>query len=182
MRWTRRVLVGVVTAAVAIAVAVAASAALDAPSRSSEAATLINAPRGAVWNTLMEFQSYPRWNPYMRSVRGQAERGGTLEIQLDPPGGGDEEVSAKVYVYKPPRKLRWQSRLLVPGVRDLEYEVIVAPVGRNRTYVVQRARYEGLLAVFVDPESTRGGLVSMARALKLRVEAAPSGKGEEAGA
>jgi hypothetical protein len=76
-----------------------------------------------------------------------------------------------VFVYKPPRKLRWQSRLVVPGLRDVEYEVIVAPAGPNRAQVVQRIRYEGLLAPFVEGASAQSGLESMARALERRAEA-----------
>ncbi len=153
-----------------VLVALGASAALDAPSRSAETAILIDARREDVWNTLMDFGSYPDWNPYMR-VRGRAGPGETLEVRLDPPAGDDEEVSAEVFVYRPPRKLRWQGRLLVPGLRDLEYEVIVAPASRRRTLVVQRARHEGLLAVFVDVGSVRSGLEGMGSALKRRMEA-----------
>ena len=60
-----------------------------------------------------------------------------------------------MFVLRPPRKLRWQSRTFAPGVRDLEYEIIVAPLGPNRAQVVQRARYEGLLARLRRPARRR---------------------------
>jgi hypothetical protein len=169
--WARRVVVGLVAALAVVAVAVAASAALDAPSRSFATLTTIDAPREEVWSIVTDFESYPRWNPYMRSVRGRAALGETLDVRLAPPGGEEDEVSAEVFVYKPPRKLRWQSRLVVPGLRDVEYEVIVAPAGPNRAQVVQRIRYEGLLAPFVEGASAQSGLESMARALERRAEA-----------
>ena len=119
---------------------------------------------------VVDFDAYPEWNPYMRSVEGRPEVGSTLEVHLEPPGGDGQDVSASVTVFKPPRKLRWKSRLLTPGLRDLEYEVIVEPLGPSRARVEQRARYEGLLTVLVDADDTRAGLVRMARALKLRAE------------
>jgi hypothetical protein len=151
-------------------VAVGASAALDAPSRTATTETIVDAPREVVWNVLMDFEAYGEWNPLMPSVEGTAEVGETLDIHLTPPGGPDRDLEAKVYVFKPPRKLRWQSRLLVPGLRDLEYEVIVAPLGPNRAEVTQRARYEGLLVLVSDTGSTTAGLESMAAALKRRAE------------
>lgn len=171
MTWARRGLVGAVAALAVAAVAVAASAALDTPSKRFETSMRIDAPREDVWSIVIDFESYPRWNPYMRSVTGRAALGETLDVRLAPPGGDEDEVSGKVFVYKPPRKLRWQSRLLAPGLRDVEYEVIVAPAGPNRADVVQRIRYEGLLTPFVDGAATQSGLENMARALERRAEA-----------
>jgi len=121
----------------------------------------------------MDFGSYSDWNPYMPSVRGRVAVGRTLDIRLEPPGDDARKIEATVFVFKPPRKLRWQSRLLAPGLRDLEYEVIVAPLGPNRAQVVQRARHEGLLVTLTDSGPTTAGLESMAAALKQRAEAGP---------
>jgi hypothetical protein len=166
-----RALLSVAIAVVVLAVvAVAASAALDWPSKSAETTTVVDAPRETVWRVVVDFDEYPAWNPYLRSVAGQPEEGGTLDVHLDPPGGDGQDVSASVTVYRPPRKLQWRSRLLVPGLRDLEYEVIVEPLGQGRAQVVQRARYEGVLSVLSDAEETRAGLQQMSRALKARAE------------
>lgn len=161
----------VVAVAVIAVVAVGASAAFDAPSRTAATDTVIDAPRELVWRLLMDFDSYPEWNPFMQSVAGRAAVGRTLHIRLTPPGADEQDVEGKIFVFRPPRKLRWQSRLLAPGVRDLEYEVIVAPLGPNRAEVIQRARYEGLLAVFTDIDSTKAGLEAMTAALEHRAEA-----------
>ena len=165
------ILKAVIAFSVIAVVAIGASAALDEPSRTSSTETVIEAPREEVWFLLMDFDSYPEWNPYMPVVEGHPALGRTLDVRLEPPGGDAREIEASVVVYKPPRKLRWQSRLLAPGLRDLEYEVIVAPLGPNRTQVVQRARYEGLLVMFADSGPTTAGLESMASALKRRAEA-----------
>jgi hypothetical protein len=166
-----RVLVKVAIAVAALAVlAVVASAALDRPSQTSSTRTVIEAPREKVWRIVVGFDAYPEWNPYLRSVEGRPREGGTLDVHLEPPGGEGQDVSASVTVFRPPRKLQWRSRLLVPGLRDLEYEVIVEPLGPNRAQVVQRARYEGVLTVFVDEAETRAGLLGMSRALKARAE------------
>ena len=164
------ILKAAIAAAVIAVVAVGASAALDRPSRSSVTVTVIDAPRERVWRIVIDFDSYAEWNPYMPSVVGGAAAGRTLDIHLEPPGAGAQDVEASVTVFKPPRKLRWQGRLLAPGLRDLEYEVIVAPLGPSRAEVTQRARYEGLLVTFMDSGPTDAGLERMAAALKRRAE------------
>lgn len=164
-------LILMIVVAVIAVVVIGASAALDAPSRTSTTETMIEAPREKVWRLLMDFDSYSDWNPYMTTVRGRAAVGQTLGIRLEPPGDDAREIEATVFVFKPPRKLRWQSRLIAPGLRDLEYEVIVAPLGPNRAHVVQRARHEGLLVSFADSGPTTAGLERMATALKRRAEA-----------
>lgn len=170
----RTVVVAVVVAVALIAflivVAVGGSAALDGPSRTATAETVIDAPRELVWSVLMDFDAYHEWNPFISSIEGTAQVGRTLDIRLTPPGGSEQGVEARVFVFKPPRKLRWQSRLLAPGLRDLEYEVIVAPLGPSRAQVVQRVRYEGLLVPLTDTGSSVAGLESMAAALERRVE------------
>jgi uncharacterized protein YndB with AHSA1/START domain len=163
--------------ALAVFVAVGASAALDAPSRTAATTTLIEAPREEVWRILMDFEAYPRWNPYMRTVEGRPAAGRSLDIHLEPEGGDARDLQATVFTFKPPRKLRWQSRWLAPGLRDLEYEVIVAPSGRSRAQVTQRARTEGLFVFFADTGSTEAGLTSMAAALKRRAEAGSTDAG-----
>jgi hypothetical protein len=168
---TRSMVLRLVLAGAAITVvAVGASAALDRPSRSSSTTTVVQAPREKVWRLVVDFDAYPEWNPYLRSVQGRPAAGSTLEVRLEPRAGDAQDVSASVTVFKPPRKLRWRSRLLGPGVRDFEYEVIVDPLGPNRARVTQRARYEGWLTLLVDADDTRAGLEEMARALKLRAE------------
>jgi hypothetical protein len=166
----RTLVVAVVVVLLLAVLAVGGSAALDTPSRTATAETIIDAPRELVWDVLMDFDAYPDWNPLMTSVQGTAAVGQTLDIHLTPPGGPERDLHAKVFVFKPPRKLRWQSRMLVPGLRDLEYEVIVAPLGPSRAQVVQRARYEGLLVPVTDTGSTGAGLESLAVALERRVQ------------
>ncbi len=169
MKWLRWILAIAVALAVLLVVSIGMSAALDAPSQTSTTSTVIGAPREVVWGIVMDFPSYPEWNPYM-TVSGDARVGESLAIRLSTPGHGTQDADATVFVLRPPRKLRWQSRTLLPGVRDLEYEIIVAPLGPSRTELVQRARFEGLLAPFVDHGATTDGLERMAAALAQRAE------------
>ena len=48
--------------------------------------TEIDAPVERVWQVLMDFDSYPRWNPFIRSIRGTPEVGSRLEVEIGASG------------------------------------------------------------------------------------------------
>lgn len=166
MRTTVKVVVAVALAAI---IAVGASAALDAPSRSLTTTTLVNAPREEVWRLLLDFDGYAEWNPYMR-IDGSPTLGGRIDVRVGAQGDANE-LDATIYVLKPPRKLRWQSRLLLPGLMDVEYEIIVAPVSPRLTQVIQHVRDEGVLVPLTAQVPTRHGLEIMGAALARTAEA-----------
>ena len=87
---------------------------------------------------------------------------------------GDEQHTKEstITIFHPERKLRWQSRLLLPGLRDEEVEVILDPIADGRVRARLQYRTEGLLAPLADEEGRREGLEAMAAALKQQAEAA----------
>lgn len=164
----RRAAIVVVAVVVGAVLLVGASAALDAPSRSVSTTTIVQAPREDVWRILLDFDDYADWNPYLR-VTGSPVLGGSVDLRFGDESGA-RELEATILVLKPPRKLRLQSRLLAPGIMDVEYEIIVAPVTPRVTKVIQRARDEGVVVPLTSAVPTRAGLEQMAAALARRAE------------
>ena len=74
-------------------------------------------------------------------------------------------------IVHPRRKFEWQTRTFAPGVLDHEQIFRVIPAGPNRWRIVQEARFEGVLAPFVDLDGERRGLARMLRALADRAAA-----------
>jgi hypothetical protein len=140
--------------------AVAGSALTDLPARSAYSEIVITAPRERVWRVLT----------VVRRAAGTLVEGRSLDVELREPGEDPEAAELSVLVVHPMRKIRWQDRMVVPGIRDREYEIIVAPAGEGRYRVVQRERVEGLAAPFVDIGNIDEGLDEIALALKRRAE------------
>ena len=84
-------------------------------------------------------------------------------------------ANAEVVIARDERKLRWQDRLVLPGVRDWEYEFVIQPLEPGRVVVVQLLRSEGLLAPFTDEEAAREALALIGEALAERVTGSRSG-------
>lgn len=40
-----------------------------------------------VWDVLMNFDSFPKWNPFITSISGEPKLGDRLTVYINPPGG-----------------------------------------------------------------------------------------------
>ena len=151
--------------AAALLVALGASALLDRPAQIASLSATVEAPKPEVWAVLTDFAAYDEWNPVLREASGEAREGSTLELEAALPGHDPESLDAEVLIARPDKKLRWQDRLVVPGLRDWEYEFVLEPLEPGRVLIVQQLRVEGLLAPFADEDAARQALVLMADAL-----------------
>ncbi|HEU4450255.1 MAG TPA: SRPBCC domain-containing protein [Gaiellaceae bacterium] len=175
LRAVKLALVGIVAGGVVLALALLASAALDRPSKTITNEVTVEAPPGVVWRVLTDFGDYERWNPLITKAAGNARLGAQLDLQLDLPDDEREEISPEILVFKPDRKLRWQSRELVPGLADREYEAIIEELGDGRVRVFQQVRFEGIMTPLTPVDEEQVGLDLMAVALKERAEEAVPG-------
>jgi hypothetical protein len=167
----RLVLIALAALVLLALAALGASAALDRPARIMMVSTAVEAPKPEVWAVLTNFDDYDQWNPVITSASGEPVVGAELDLELTLPGHDPEELDAEVLIVRGDRKLRWQDRLVVPGVRDFEYEFIIQPVEPGRVVVVQLLRSEGLLAPFTDEEAGREALALIGEALVERLAA-----------
>jgi hypothetical protein len=168
-RALRRALVAVALLAVLGLLAVGASALLDRPATVMTTSSTVPGPKQEVWETLTDLEGYGEWNPVITSASGELREGSELDLRVELPGHEPEDVEASVLIYRPERKLRWQERLVLPGLEDWEYEFILQPLAGDRVVVSQHLRIEGLLSPFADEDAAREALHLMAEALGERL-------------
>ena len=149
--------------------ALGASAALDRPARVVTVSTTVDGPKRDVWATLTDFGSYAEWNPVLTEAAGKAREGEGLDLVLALPGHDPESLDAEVLIMRLGRKLRWQDRLVLPGVRDWEYEFVLEPLENGRIRLDQVMHIEGLLAPFADTAAAREALELQGEALAERL-------------
>ncbi len=141
--------------------------------REIEATIEIDAPPAAVWSVLTDFPAYGDWNPFIRSIAGTAQEGERLTVRLEPPGGKGMTITPTVLAVEPDRELRWNGRLLVPGIFDGEHTFRIEALDGERSRFVHRERFTGILVGLVKGilAKTEAGFEQMNAALKQRVEA-----------
>jgi hypothetical protein len=135
----------------------------------------ISATPARIWEVLTDFPAYAQWNPFVRSIAGQAVKDGQLSITVQPAGSKPMKFKPRVLVADADSELRWLGHFLVRGVFDGEHYFQMTPNAQGGTRFVHGERFSGLLVGLAKSSlegGTRSGFVAMHEALKARAEAA----------
>lgn len=131
--------------------------------------TDIAAPVDRVWHILMDFDGFPRWNPFIRSVHGRPEVGSQLDVEIGPSGSRGMRFRPKITSVVPNREFRWMGHVGFRGLFDGEHIFELKSLGAAGTRFVQRERFRGVLVPFMArrlEKSVRRGFEEMNRALR----------------
>lgn len=133
----------------------------------------INASAQKVWEILMDFEKYPDWNPFIRSIEGRAVPGAKLKVRIQPLGKKRTTFRPKVLICEPLMELRWLGRLVLPGVFDGEHIFKIESLGEDRVRFIQQEEFRGFLAsILINSigDVTEAAFVAMNTKLKERAE------------
>lgn len=133
----------------------------------------IRASAEVIWNILTDFARYPQWNPFIKSIEGQVQKGEKLRVVIQPPGGKAMTFTPTLLVVHPGRELRWRGRLFIPGLFDGEHSFQIEPTGNTACRFVHKEEFSGLLVPLLWKSldtTTRQGFQAMNEALKKRSE------------
>jgi hypothetical protein len=141
-------------------------------SRELQASVEIDARAERVWAVLTDFDAYPEWNPFIRSIAGPMEQGARLVVRIEPPGRRAMTFRPRVLAVEPNRRFSWLGSLLARGLFDGEHVFLIEQIGPLRIRFVQRERFSGLLVPLFRRalRATRAGFEHMNLALKARAE------------
>lgn len=140
--------------------------------KSIQTRTTINAPAHLVWETLMNFDNYPTWNPLILSLSGEAKVNSELQLHIQPPNQKGMQFQPKVLIVDPNQEFRWKGKLLIPGLFDGEHYFQLRELN-GKTELIHGEKFSGLLSSFIFAkigDSTLAGFEMMNHALKQHVE------------
>jgi hypothetical protein len=141
--------------------------------RSIETQIEIAAPAERAWSVLMDFASYPAWNPFITEIAGTPELGQRLRVRVAPPGRKPMTFRPIVVAATRRREFGWRGRMLLPGLFDGEHRFRLEDKGRV-CLLHHSERFSGLLLPLMGEAlfaATRQGFAAMNAALKSRAEA-----------
>ena len=133
----------------------------------------IAASPSRVWSILTDLDHFSEWNPFISEATGVVQEGAGLKVHIAPPGGKPMTFTPRVTRVVPEREFRWLGRLLMPGLFDGEHIFEIKPLGENRSSLVQREEFRGLLVPLLWSSldtRTRQGFNDMNAALKVKAE------------
>lgn len=141
--------------------------------KSIETNIIINASVEKVWNTLMQFEDYPNWNPFIQSITGKAQKGAKLQVAIHPPEKSAMNFHPVILVHAPNKEFRWLGKLGISGIFDGEHYFQLKAIDPHHTALIHGEKFSGLLVGFIFKmmqESTLKGFQSMNVALKEHCE------------
>jgi hypothetical protein len=141
--------------------------------RSIKTEIVINSSIEEVWNVLMDHQSYPIWNPFIKKISGSIHPGEYLQVTIQSEGNKSMKFNPVVLVNNINQEFRWVGKLGIKGVFDGEHYFILEQIGPNQTKFIHGEIFTGILSgllIKMIGKDTEVGFVSMNEALKVRLE------------
>ncbi|NBC01882.1 MAG: SRPBCC domain-containing protein [Bacteroidetes bacterium] len=110
-----------------------------------EATTAIDAPPEGVWAVLTDAGGYADWRSMLHVVESTFGPDARPTLRLELPGGPSYAFRPTVMAFEPPRRLTWRAVTGVRGLFDDTHTFALTPLGADRTRLVNREVYSGLL-------------------------------------
>jgi len=130
---------------------------------------IINAAPEKVWAVLTDFENYPVWNPFIKSLKGEVAVGKEITILLSPPESSERTFKPTILVYQPAKELRWLGHFLFTGLFDGEHKFELIDNHDGTTTFKQSEDFGGILLWFFSGkifENTENGFKQMNQKLK----------------
>ena len=133
---------------------------------------LINTDITKVWDVLMNFDSYPKWNPFITSIIGEQKLGNRLTVSINPPGGKGMTFKPNILTLESNKEFRWKGKLGINGIFDGEHYFILEYLDKDITKFIQGEKFSGLLIPLVGKmlDKTKKGFQLMNESIKNECE------------
>lgn len=124
----------------------------------------INATPKKIWEILTNFNTYPSWNPLVKSLTGDVAVGNIIKVQLD-----TMTFKPKVLVYDKDKEFEWMGHLIFKGLFDGQHRFFLQDNGDGTTQFIHSENFKGLLVPLMKKKlntEVRAGFERMNEALK----------------
>ncbi|MEL7003637.1 MAG: SRPBCC domain-containing protein [Bacteroidota bacterium] len=129
---------------------------------------VINATPQEVWRVFTDFNAYPQWNPFIKSIRGNIVVGEKFNAEI-----GTMKFRPTTKVFEENKEFTWQGQLFFPGIFDGRHSFVFTDNGNGTTTLIHKEDFSGILIPFTKKKldtDIRQGFKSMNEKLKALVE------------
>ena len=103
------------------------------------------------WEVLTQFENYPAWNPYLRSIEGTLAVGETLRVTLQPEKGNARTFDRRVSSVVEGSEFSWRSQLLSPFFFQGHHFFRIIPLENGGTRLENLEHFGGILVPLFWP-------------------------------
>lgn len=130
---------------------------------------IIKAKPDKIWSVLTDFENYPKWNPFIKSISGDARIGNQITVSISPTGGKGMTFNPTVLEFSPNKEFRWIGNLFFKGLFDGEHKFELIDNGNGTTTFVHSEKFQGILVGLFKKQletTTKNGFEMMNESLK----------------
>ena len=131
---------------------------------------IINTSAENIWNELTNFEKYPEWNPFIRKVSGNIAVGNKIEVTFQTEGSNPIVFTPIIQKIDNNSIFQWEGRLLMPGIFTGKHTFQLVSIDKNKTKLIQKEEFNGILVSFFNFDSTIKGFGLMNKSIKERLE------------
>jgi hypothetical protein len=111
----------------------------------------LNAPLEKVWEAVIDFKNYHRWNSQLSYLAGEVVPGGRLHLKLAVAGATPYEFKPDISQWQERAAFGWIARTGgIPRLFDGEHFFEMKDLGNGRTLLVNREEYRGVLSLLMQ--------------------------------
>lgn len=147
--------------------------ALNVMAKEIKTELVIKASPEKVWQVLTDFNKYPEWNPFIKSLHGEMVLGSKFRVKIQPPNGKEMEFKPTLLVYSKNQEFKWLGHFGIKGIFDGEHRFQLIDNVDGTTTFIQSERFSGILVPFLKKMleiDTKNGFELMNEQLRKRVE------------
>ena len=134
---------------------------------------IIDTNKEKVWEVLMSFEDYSKWNPFIKKISGSGIKGELLDVIIENPGKKPMKFKPQVLANIESKEFRWKGKLYVKGLFDGEHYFKLEDVEGGKTRLIHGENFKGILSGLIlkmIKEDTIKGFESMNQALKSKLK------------
>lgn len=138
-----------------------------------ETEIIIEANRALVWGVLMNFDAYPEWNPFIKRIAGNVQKGTDLEVTICMKKGKQMNFKPEVLKAEKRKEFRWRGKLFIKGLFDGEHYFILEELSDGSTLLKHGEKFSGVMVALLMgmiKDDTQSGFNSMNEALKVECD------------
>lgn len=129
----------------------------------------IQASPEKVWSILTNFNEYPNWNPFIKSIQGDMIIGQQFKARIEPPNAKGMNFEPVLLEFKKNTEFRWKGKLFINGLFDGEHQFLLIENADGSTTLIQSEKFNGILVPLFKKMidvNTRNGFMAMNEKLK----------------
>lgn len=119
-----------------------------------------------VWDILTDFERYPDWNPFIRSIEGDTNIGKKIKVSIHPPDGKKMTFRPMVLSKTEKKEFSWRGSLLFRGLFDGEHRFELIDNHDGTVTFIHSEKFSGLLVWMFNPKKAEAGFNQMNEKLK----------------